>query len=1175
MKLTETYSGRNERFEGPLKLWLRSLPQGARASRATLTLMPADASFEETLTFTGSQGELGARKTLGADFIEVDFRARRTPLRADGSGGTFTLQVDMGGALVGVAADGTFLSGGGTPWTLSLPAGARNLPGLGITRLRLTRTSVGGTFDLSSLTLRCVPSNLQARLGEMAPFWVRLGELARAETSPDFAEVLNFFLTSAEVRDGYYQIPLLVHSDSLARLDLRLDIDYVIEQPVLPPHLAEVNLPYDFSTLPGVAEGLLQVRLPAGAQPVQGRSSAAILGTFEPSRLALSDPGDIPAIGTLSVSPHCTLAQSLSVAQEIALTAIDLPLGKTQPGLAGLHLSLMSDADGKPSGEILASAEVKIGKPLPDGRVWGSAPLPQGFRLLPGVRSWLVLQSREGEAFWNLVAGDADQPTLQCSRDGGLSWRAAAASGLRPPLAAQLRLRHVPERFSLPVQLQIGAGATAVRRRLDEYAPAGKIEFHFDFAEKLAEHLNQPGVAPPPDDQPPLCNTDFALPAPRDATRRLFGFDAFSYWMINGAVDLSRGINLSQERYLTLSIGGAAPRRIDCAGADPRRTAAEEIVQAINRAVGLPIAQLNEGPTGQERFLSLQSPSGDNLELHPWCELGLPQCWQGTAERIHRLRRPRGKMFTHSLSHSEPGRGSFALLLVDGALARQGLVGNDETLRPFCHAETEVPLSAAREAILWQRFSVDPGSTYELRLTYSLWRASCEGGFCACRPEDLEAPQWQLEWFDNRGQALRLDSARLVTDTAPSRELAQARLRPPAQAAEAEWRLIHPGSSAYGLLVEELHLGATRQALTNQNFSQWEEQNGQNVPAGWTSESGWSDPRPGGGLRLRGDGPEDSLLMQQAEVRENEVYRLRVRAVPSDAPLEEDATVPAASRARVELAWQGENLSAQALIQPLDGRALGAFAWQGMAPAGAETAVLRLVQPRGAGDLLVEEVSFARVAMTEVPLTFLGEAPGLLKVSDVRVAYDLPESQTAAAPGEAAQAALMYKVSALMGSSLPALQVRAALAHQSVEIISGIGKTYGALLARQGIRTLGQLAILDTARVEGLSARRLAELRAAAELALEHAAPLAAFAELSEMPVMKILAQPRAELARLTQRSLDEIGTLHKSLRAELLLLDNKTLEAMTLGDLLGTAPVSPAGPEFARKKSPLSPGGT
>ena len=624
------------------------------------------------------------------------------------------------------------------------------------------------------------------------------------------------------------------------------------------------------------------------------------------------------------------------------------------------------------------------------------------------------------------------------------------------------------------------------------------------------------------------------------------------YPMIIGQVDLSRGINLSQERFITLSIGDRPPRHIDCAGLNPTRTSAQELVDVINRTTGQPIANLTEGPTGQERFLTLQSPDGNTLTLHPWCQVGLPQCWEGTAGRIHRLRRIEDHS-EYKASFRSRAQSSFVLLLADHSLLQQGLKLRDNNPFLICHAHGKLPVDGASGATLSQRFPVSAACTYVLKLEYSIVTAPEQKMKQPCGPESAEDPHWELEWLDGAGKSLGMEGKKLEKGIHGTASIPQPwpeyRLTPPQKAMEAEWRLIHPASTSYGLLLRELRLTAGRDATVNGDFSRWEEQDGQNVPVGWVLESGWLDWDTGGRLKLRGDGPEDSVLVQQVQLAEGLEYHLQVRSSPHPTPVETAEAESLNDRARMEIEWQGSGTAVPPLRLPLDGRGFAGTHWKGVVPPGVKQARLRFIQPRVQRDLVVEEVRLEKVEMTQVPLIFLGEAPGQLMINDLKVTYDLPQEPDSPVPSNAAST--MLKRSAV----IPA---RPALANQGIEIISNIGRTYGALLARQGIHTVGQLASLETVKVEGLSLRRLAEFRTAAELALQHAAQSHAFWPLAHMSVATLLNQSATELARLSSLPLEEARQLQKSLRVQFLLLDNERLEVMTLGELIGKEPVPP-----------------
>ena len=665
-----------------------------------------------------------------SSFVEVDFHARRTLASVTGTGlNTANLQVDVGGAFIDVNGRGAL--GGNDLFALLNDNTSNPLPGLAVSKFRLTKAS--GSLNVTTVTIRSAPTNITVKLGQTPPFWVRVGELAAPDTSPDFAEALNAFLLTAPSENGFYQIPFVIHSDTLARLDVELNIDYVIEQAVLPPHLPEINLSYDFSTLPSVDEGLTTIRLPRDAMPVSGRTGAQIQGQFQATRVAQGPIGEEPNQVLVEVSPQCSLAQAILADREIEVIGIDLPLGKTQAGLSGLNIAIRADDDGKPAGDVQASAEVKVAKPVPGQSTWGTATLATPFRVAPGERYWIVLQSRDNPAMWNAIAGQAvapDDPTLpvQCSSDGGLSWRAATArDAQQKTLSALLRLREKPDRFSVPVQLQIGKGPGAVRRKLDEYAPLGRIEFNFDFAEKLTEHLSQPQLASPCGTGERLINGNFDQPGSDDASERLLGknYDAGAA----GAVDLSRGVDLSVVRFLTLSItitdsGGSHTRtaRIDCAGADPAYTTIDEIVANINQAMGPGTADLEEGTEGSPpSFLSLTA----NVTVHRWCSAEAPFGWRRVSGTVVRI--------VHNDLYG------VALGAVPADLAWCSDYNSE--------ASSQVPSE------LMQRFAVTNNCGFRLRFMY----------YADSHDEELSpsSGRWQVRWFDRDDQLLKTDEAPL------------------------------------------------------------------------------------------------------------------------------------------------------------------------------------------------------------------------------------------------------------------------------------------------------------------------------------------------------------------------------------------------------------------------------
>lgn len=1172
MKLADIhYHACHDPFEGDRTLWLRSLPAGAKVTKATLVLTPVapfnGKRFEETFVFNAAVGadELNA-EDWGVNkipeepgpFVEVDFHARRTLAAVRGSqGGNIgnvpgtetlgaSLQVDIGGSYVGIANDGTFMAPDKTPWVVTLPSEeteATPLPGLTVNRFRLSAVpqdptnSEDPTLDVTKVTVRSVPTNVSVRLGQMAPFWTRLGELAIGETSPDFADVLNAFLVEAQIKNGFYAIPFVIHSDTIARLDVTLDIDYVIEQRVLPPHLSEVTIPYNFSTVPGVDETLTTVSLPRGAIPVSGRSGAQVRGEFEPTRIASGPIGEEPTTFPILVFPECALAQPLEPDTEIAVTGIDLPLANTQPGLAGLHVAIRSDADGKPSGEILTSADVRVEKPLPDQSAWGSATLPSEFRVLPEVRYWLVLQSQVGQAYWNATSGTADEPALQSSRDGGLSWRMATEPGTPAPLAALFRLRDTPDRFTVPVQLQIGKGAHAVRRRLDEFAPLGRVELSFDFADKLGKYLAGPAATSRCGTEELLTNGNFDQPPHDDATRRLFGFDAgyneqtSGPASIVGNIDLSRGVDLSIERFIALAVeDDGRPVRIDCAGKVSTHTSLKEIVRQINSAMGGKIA-FEGGENGQ--FLDVRSPatSGGNVELFPWCQLKIPTGWEGTVGLVRRLKVP-------------DGTDRVVTVLADPALLdnlAQIFVGNLRiALACFPAVSPASGTSVTEPAILSQRVPVASDCTYLFQFLF---------GILIVDPS-APPPRWEVMWLNANDELLHTDSATIEFDTRINREKIplwlyetyETKIIAPSGATQAEIRFIQhtPGI----MWLESVSFTSTLETIENASFSLRRD----NKPLSWQHLSGWIHTKIKD-VVLDGYGPEDAVLIQKVKVIAGERYELRVHAwpAPSLTTVSQSAGDPEGQpiqqRARLELRWLDDGLLDDPVILPLDGRDFPAHAWAGTTPAGATRAEVRLIQPRSRGNLLFKSVSFKRADLVSVPLIFLGEAPGELTISDMRVTYDLPE------PPAPPEQALPVTVAATEVS--PVVTAPRPLADAAIGIVAGVGERFLSIL-NSHVTTIAELAALDPkAEIADIPPERRLELKTAAEMIMALEIEAAPFAGLADESLDALLMLPPAELAGRSGRRPERAAKLQRNLRALRLLLKNDDFRSLRLSDLM------------------------
>jgi len=522
MLISERFEGSRAPFEGNRLLMLRSLPEGAQVTNTTVTLTPVsppgDALFEERITFQGTQGEWGARLRESTEeddpcFVEVDFHARRTLSNVTGSNlNGAKLQVDIGGLYVSINKLGAMATPGDMSDEFTLPSSTGGtLPALATQKFKLTKSSQP---QITEVSIRSAPSNLTLRLGSQPPFWARPGELAQPETTPDFSVILNAFLAEAQAQDGYYELPLTLHSDSLCRLDMDVTIEFVQKQTALPDGLTETVLSFDHSTLPQGEAGVISVQLPPGARVLAGQTTARVRGSFANSRVVYGPTGKVDAAGVVNVTSERAQASPIIFSESVALSSLDLLLTSTSR-TAELAVDLVEDLDGKPGTQSTLPAQVEVGidSQIAGKPTWVNAALPVEVQVKAGTRIWLVVQSLTGEAAWSVVtqaqvgtgmsdgswtAGDTvatDQANgtslgILYTNTGGLAWRTETTTGISEPLAGMVHLRQPAAGYQVPIVLQVGDGGAAQRVSLDRFQPLGRVDFNLDFAE-FAEAINQ------------------------------------------------------------------------------------------------------------------------------------------------------------------------------------------------------------------------------------------------------------------------------------------------------------------------------------------------------------------------------------------------------------------------------------------------------------------------------------------------------------------------------------------------------------------------------------------------------------------------------------------------------------------------------------------------------------
>lgn len=517
MVLRDVFIGGLAPFQGDRGFRLRSIPAGARIARMTARVFPLGGpAFTQEVSFAADGTTFGATKTKNNDWVEVDFHSRRTLVSVGGANLSGpTLQADFGGgAYVNISQTGAFLSPPpDKPFTFTTAAGGA-LPGLAVTKFKFTRGASGGaTPDVTSVVIRTTPSNVSLRLGTLGPFWTHAGDFTVAETTPDAAPILQAFLAQAPLENGFYDVPLVLHTDSLAVMAVGIELEFSRQDSALDAGLADVVVPYDLSGMPPAHADVLSITVPRGARVVPAQTTARVKGAFDETRVASGPIGPLTGELFVEVSGRSGQAQPLMLKEPVAAIAIDL-LIKAIGASARVTVDIRGDLAGKPDSRSLLTrpAELSV-DPLPDGREqWMSVPLPEEVRLNERTPYWLVMQGLAGTVQWSANAAAAVDRVLQRTEDGGLSWRlttpvaderaAARAPGPSSGLTTLLRLRSNPKAFTVPVEVEVGPPNSGIRTPLDRFAPLGRVDFSpvDEIAKVVTTLLTQSTAA-----EPPLC----------------------------------------------------------------------------------------------------------------------------------------------------------------------------------------------------------------------------------------------------------------------------------------------------------------------------------------------------------------------------------------------------------------------------------------------------------------------------------------------------------------------------------------------------------------------------------------------------------------------------------------------------------------------------------------------
>lgn len=489
MILRDRYDGGLSPLEGDRELVLRRLPADARVIHARATVTPVSPAagdpFVETLTFRGNAGDWGATKSASSGWVEVDFHARRTVVGLSGQLNGAAVQADLGGGFVAIGSQGTFLAPPQTALTVS--GSSAVLPSLTATRLRL----FGASPDITAVRVRSAPSGVRLGLAGRPALWFHTGELTRPETTPDFGPVLQAYLDDAgETADGVWLLPFVLHSDALGRLAVDLEIEYLRRAAVLPGGVEDAALTFGHGGLPQ-SGGSLSISVPSNARVVSSSGGRGrVTGAFESTRVAFGPVGVMPPItpaGALTVAPGSSPAHPVVLPEPVETVAVDLLLSAIDRKVS-LQLDLRLDLDGKPAGESILPAPVPfpLDREMAGHPTWVSVKLAAPLQLRRGQEKkyWLVLQSVEGEAAWSVEPVTGSLPPMQITQDGGFSWRQASIpSG---PVSGLFRLRSLPGRFTMPIELRVGERRVTFER----FEPQGRVDLSLDLPE-VAEAFNQ------------------------------------------------------------------------------------------------------------------------------------------------------------------------------------------------------------------------------------------------------------------------------------------------------------------------------------------------------------------------------------------------------------------------------------------------------------------------------------------------------------------------------------------------------------------------------------------------------------------------------------------------------------------------------------------------------------
>lgn len=565
MLLQTTFHGHDLLFEGDLPLRLRAIPAGATITRAIITLEPVTSAlgnsplFQETLSFQNGRGPFSLLAESQNSYLILDLGARRTLKRVAVSGVSAAdnahVQLDMGGLWLaldnnaGIVTPDTDAADRRWPLIAQNNLELLNLPDLAGQRFRLRYVDVNGGNETGvsgsvaeSIILQSYPSNLTLRLGNVGPFWFRAGDLRDPVDTPDFSDILQAVLQRELAVAGIRDLTLILHSDTLARLRLTLNLEYELAQSLLPAELESIIYTYEYDSVPAGAAAPLTISVPANA--TLQTAQIAITQRFGSSRVVHGPLGLVEIADSVIISPAQSLAHAIKLDAPHEVEAIDLHV-EALTDTATLSLTLQEDAGGKPFGPALWPKPVTLSLTRPEAgsASWVSAPLPTPFTFAAGQTYWLIVNSAVGEVAWG-AESTADRPPLLVTQDNALSWRAAVGQQSGGNLAGLYRLRAAPATYRQPIVADV-AGR---RVSFDKYNGLRDRPLQIDDWPELVAAGNQAlaaARAARATRQERIHNGRFAAwtrlePGTRPAAQPIIQTDGVFYWTLATAPDATR-----------------------------------------------------------------------------------------------------------------------------------------------------------------------------------------------------------------------------------------------------------------------------------------------------------------------------------------------------------------------------------------------------------------------------------------------------------------------------------------------------------------------------------------------------------------------------------------------------------------------------------------------------------